>query len=85
MVVGSAYEQVGNGDLVNDVPFDDGDLLGAGQVTTLVVHDGASVQVMLNPNRAFIHIRLRLNNYFDRGIKTHPPREFETSLLFTLI
>ncbi len=39
--------EVGDGDLVDEVPFEDGDLLGAGEMTTLLVHDGTSVQVML--------------------------------------
>jgi len=39
--------QVGNGDLVDEMTFKDGDLLGAGEMTTLLVHDETSVQVML--------------------------------------
>ena len=30
--------EVGDGDLVDEVPFEDGDLLGAGKVTTRLVH-----------------------------------------------
>jgi len=44
--------EVGNGDLVDEMAFEDGDLFGAGKVTTrllvgLLVHGGTSVQVML--------------------------------------
>ena len=31
--------EVRDGDLVDEVPFEDGDLLGAGEVTTLLVHE----------------------------------------------
>jgi len=40
--------QVGDGDLVEEMAFEDGDLVGAGKVTTrLLVHEGTSVQAML--------------------------------------
>ena len=39
--------QVGDGNLVDEVTFEDGDLLGAGKMTTRLVHDGTSVQAML--------------------------------------
>jgi hypothetical protein len=61
-VVGVEVEfiaQVGNGNLVNEVAFEDGDLLGAGKVTTLFVHDGTSVQVMLTQTER--------SSRFDRG------------------
>ena len=47
--------QVGDGDLVEEVPFEDGDLLGAGEMTTLlaVVHDETSVQVKLTRTERF--------------------------------
>ena len=44
--------QVGDGDLVEQMAFEDGDLVGAGEVTPrlsfgLLVHGGTSVQAML--------------------------------------
>jgi len=31
--------EIGDGDFVDEVTFEDGDLLGAGEMTTLLVHD----------------------------------------------
>ena len=45
--------QVGDGDLVDEVPFEDGDLLGAGEMTTRLVHGETSVQVMLTRTERF--------------------------------
>ena len=39
--------EVGNGHLVDEVPLKDGDFVMIGEVTTLLVHGGTSVQVML--------------------------------------
>jgi len=39
--------EVGDGDLVDEVAFEDGDLVVIGEMTTLLVHDGTSVQAML--------------------------------------
>jgi hypothetical protein len=40
--------EVGDGDFLEEVAFEDGDLLDAGKVTTrLLVHEGTSVQAML--------------------------------------
>ena len=39
--------EVGNGHFVDEVPFEDGDLVVIGEMTTLLVHDGTSVQAML--------------------------------------
>jgi hypothetical protein len=45
--------QVGNGDLVEEVPFEDGDLLVVGEDTTRLVHGETSVQVMLTRTGRF--------------------------------
>src|SRR5271155_677345 len=45
--------QVGNRDLVDEVPFEDGDLLVIGKVTTRLVHEETSVQVILTPTERF--------------------------------
>ena len=39
--------KVGDGDLVEEVTLEDGDLLGAGEVTTWLAHGGTSDGVML--------------------------------------
>src|SRR5271154_6340899 len=45
--------QIRNGDLVDEVPLEDGDLLVIGEMTTLLVQDGTSVQVMLTRTEQF--------------------------------
>jgi len=45
--------EVGNGDLVDEVPFEDGNFVGIGEVTTRLVHDDTSVQVMLTRTKRF--------------------------------
>ena len=39
--------QVGDRDLLDEVPFEDGNLLVIGEMTALLVHGGTSVQTML--------------------------------------
>jgi len=45
--------EIGDGDLVDQVPFEDGDLLMIGKVTALLVHGETSVQVMLTRTERF--------------------------------
>ena len=45
--------QVGNRDLVDEVAFENGDLLVIGKVTTRLVHGETSVQVMLTRRERF--------------------------------
>jgi hypothetical protein len=45
--------QISDRDLVDEMPFEDGDFLGAGQVTTMRVHDETSVQVRLTQTERF--------------------------------
>jgi hypothetical protein len=52
--------QVRNGDLVDEVPFEDGDLLGVEEITTLLAH-GEPPLGLYNPDGVFFQIRLRQN------------------------
>ena len=45
--------QVRNGNLVDEVPFENGDLVGIGKMTTRLVHDETSVQVILTRTKRF--------------------------------
>jgi hypothetical protein len=45
--------QVGDGDLVDEVPFEDGDLVVVGEVAALLVHGETSVQGMLTQAERF--------------------------------
>ena len=45
--------EVGDRDLLDEMAFKDGDLVGAGEMTTLLVHGKTSVQVMLTQTERY--------------------------------